>query len=100
MKKILKIGLIIIIIVTVIVLSINFYVILSTKKQILKDSEYSNLKDIDCILVLGAGWVHWMTSQPTRIGNLVPRRLRISIYALRSTVSTPTNPIRSPTSCV
>lgn len=43
---------------------------------------------------------HWMTSQPTRIGNLVPRRLRISIYALRSTVSTPTNPIRSPTSCV
>ena len=55
MKKILKIGLIIIFIVAVLVLSINFYVILSTKKQILKDSEYSNLKDIDCILVLGAG---------------------------------------------
>ena len=55
MKKILKIVLIIIFIVAVLVLSINFYVILSTKKQILKDSEYSNLKDIDCILVLGAG---------------------------------------------
>jgi len=55
MKKILKIGLIIIIIVTVIVLTINFYVILSTKNQIIKESEYGNLKDIDCILVLGAG---------------------------------------------
>lgn len=55
MKKILKIGLIIILVASVIVLSINFYVIFSTKKQILKDTDYSNLKDIDCILVLGAG---------------------------------------------
>lgn len=55
MKKILKLGLIIIMVASVIVLSINFYVIFSTKKQILKDTDYSNLKDIDCILVLGAG---------------------------------------------
>lgn len=54
MKKILKYALIIIIIAIVIVLSINFYVRLSTKKQIIKLEE-ANMEDIDCILVLGAG---------------------------------------------
>ena len=54
MKKILKYVLIIIIISIIIVLTINFYVKLSTKKQILKIEE-ANIKDIDCILVLGAG---------------------------------------------
>ena len=55
MKKILKIIIIIIIIITILVLSINFYVIGSTKRKIIKDNNYSKIKDIDCILILGAG---------------------------------------------
>ena len=40
----------------IIFLGINFYVILSTKNRVIDNSDYSNLpKDIDCILVLGAG---------------------------------------------
>ena len=38
-----------------IVLAINFYVKLSTKKQIIENNDYSNLEDIDCIIILGAG---------------------------------------------
>jgi len=34
---------------------INFYVKASTKKQILTESQATQLQDIDCILVLGAG---------------------------------------------
>lgn len=55
MKKILKIITIIIIIITILVLSINFYVIETTKRKIIKDNNYSKIKDIDCILILGAG---------------------------------------------
>ena len=55
MKKILKIIIIIIIIITILVLSINFYVIETTKRKIIKDNNYSKIKDIDCILILGAG---------------------------------------------
>lgn len=54
MKKILKYTLVIIMILIIIVLAINFYVKLSTKKQIIKIEE-ANIEDIDCILVLGAG---------------------------------------------
>ena len=53
MKKILKYIMIIIAVIGIIILAINLYVKISTKKQIIKD--YSNLKDIDCIIVLGAG---------------------------------------------
>lgn len=35
-------------------LSVNWYVIGSTKKQILTDSDIANLKDVDCLIVLGA----------------------------------------------
>lgn len=58
MKKIVKYGvifLIIIIVVIVIMLGINLYVKSSTKKQIIVNDDYSSLKDIDCIIVLGAG---------------------------------------------
>ena len=55
MKKILKIITIIIIIITILVLSINLYVIGITKRKIIKDNNYSKMKDIDCILILGAG---------------------------------------------
>ena len=58
MKKIAKYGvicLIIIIVLMLIILGINLYVKSSTKNQIIENNDYSNLKDIDCIVVLGAG---------------------------------------------
>ena len=55
MKKIIKYLIILIIIGITIVLSINFYVILSTQKQILTYSNIKNNNEYDCILVLGAG---------------------------------------------
>ena len=54
MKKVIKYVIIFILIVILIVLSINFYVIISTKNQIL-EVENANLDNVDCILVLGAG---------------------------------------------
>lgn len=53
MLKYLKWGIIILIIIIAIVLIINFYVILSTKNQIIEKS--TSKDEIDCILVLGAG---------------------------------------------
>lgn len=53
MKKFIKYGLILIILMVLLVLTINIYVVLSTKKQIIND--YKNIENIDCILVLGAG---------------------------------------------
>lgn len=55
MKKIIKYIIIILIVIIVIVLGINFYVKLSTKNQIIKNKDDSKLKDVDCIIVLGAG---------------------------------------------
>ena len=46
---------IIAVILLIVFLSINFYVKASTKKQIISNSDYTNLKDIDCIIILGAG---------------------------------------------
>lgn len=55
MKKIIKYVAIILIVIIVIVFGINFYVKLSTKKQIIGNKDDSRLKDVDCIIVLGAG---------------------------------------------
>lgn len=55
MKKILKWIIIILVSIATIILAINFYVKVSTKKLIITDNDYSDLKDIDCIIVLGAG---------------------------------------------
>ena len=55
MKKVIIYVFIFAIIAILIVLGINIYVKISTKKQIIENSDYSNLKDIDCIIVLGAG---------------------------------------------
>jgi vancomycin permeability regulator SanA len=55
MKKIIKYLIILIVVGISIILSINFYVILSTKKQITNLSELKNKNDYDCIIVLGAG---------------------------------------------
>ena len=57
-KKVLKGGIIVIVVLAVIViiaLGINLFVRLSTKKQIIKEDQYSNLSDVDCIIILGAG---------------------------------------------
>ena len=54
-KKIILIFLILIITGVIIVLGINAYVKGSTKNQIIRNNDYSNLQDIDCIIVLGAG---------------------------------------------
>lgn len=55
MKKIIKYVTIVLMVMIVIVLGINFYVKLSTKKQIIGNKDDSRLKDVDCIIVLGAG---------------------------------------------
>lgn len=58
MNKIVKYGgifLIIIVVLILIPLVVNFYVKLSTKNQIMENDNSSNLEDIDCIIVLGAG---------------------------------------------
>jgi vancomycin permeability regulator SanA len=55
MKKIIKYIVILIIVTITLVISINFYVILSTKKQIITLDSIKNNNEYDCILVLGAG---------------------------------------------
>ena len=55
LKKIIIIFLILIITGVIIVLGINAYVKGSTKNQIIRNNDYSNLQYIDCIIVLGAG---------------------------------------------
>ena len=55
MKKIIKLLIIGFGILLLIIMLINLYVIFSTKNQILKDDNLKKLKDIDCVLILGAG---------------------------------------------
>ena len=55
MKKMIKYVVLVVAIFILIVLSINLYVKLSTKKHILTNNDYSSLQNIDCIIVLGAG---------------------------------------------
>ena len=55
MKKVITTIIIVLIILAIIVISVNIYVKASTKKQIIKEDNYSELKDIECIIVLGAG---------------------------------------------
>ena len=55
LKKLILILLILGISMSIIVFAINYHVKETTRNQILKNGEYTELKDIDCILVLGAG---------------------------------------------
>ena len=58
MNKIIKIIILLVIVLAIILLlifGINFYVKESTKHQIITKKNYSKLKEIDCIIVLGAG---------------------------------------------
>ena len=54
MKKMIIFIAILLLIIFLIALLINTYVTQSTKKQIISKDNYSNLTDIDCIIVLGA----------------------------------------------
>ena len=53
MKKMFKYLVCLIVISALVVFGIDLYVVFSTKDRIV--NEYSELKDIDCIVVLGAG---------------------------------------------
>ena len=55
MKKVLKYGIIFVIILAIIIFGINLYVTMSVSKQIIKESDYKKLSDMDCIIILGAG---------------------------------------------
>ncbi len=55
MKKIIIIFVTTILLGILLVIGINFYVVFSTKNQIIENIENINLQDIDCILILGAG---------------------------------------------
>ena len=55
MKKVIKYIIILVLIIVIISIIINCYVKCSVKNQILKEKDYTNLKNIDCIIVLGAG---------------------------------------------
>lgn len=55
MKKMIKIGIIFLIILIAIILLINLLVKQTTKNQIITEQDASKLENIDCILVLGAG---------------------------------------------
>lgn len=55
MKKVMIIMSIMLITLIAVVFGINFWVKLTTQKQILTESQVGKLEDIDCILVLGAG---------------------------------------------
>jgi len=53
MNKILKYITILVFLLILVVFSINFYVVASTKSSFVTD--YKNLGDVDCIIILGAG---------------------------------------------
>ena len=55
MKKIFTILIIVVFIGLIILFSINFYVMNSSKENIIKTNDFTSIKNIDCILILGAG---------------------------------------------
>lgn len=55
MKKVIKYGIIIIIAIMIMIFGINFFVKITTQKQIITNNECSKIQDVDCIIVLGAG---------------------------------------------
>lgn len=55
MKKLFKILIRIALMCIVLVLGINLYVTETAKKKIIKDNNFDSLKNMDCIVILGAG---------------------------------------------
>lgn len=54
-NRMIKIMIIGIIILMIAIFSLNIYVVNSTKNEILKEENVSNIEGVDCILILGAG---------------------------------------------
>lgn len=54
-KKVLMFIIIFIIVIILLILGINIFVVFSTKNNIITEESAKDLKDIDCILILGAG---------------------------------------------
>lgn len=54
-KKILMFIIIFIIVIILLILGINFFVVFSTKNNIINEESAKDLKGMDCILILGAG---------------------------------------------
>lgn len=55
LKNILVIGSIVIVIAIIVVITINFWIVASSKNRIITEEQAKNLPKADCILVLGAG---------------------------------------------
>ncbi|MBD9158606.1 MAG: SanA protein [Clostridiales bacterium] len=55
MNRMIKIMIIGIIILMIAIFSLNIYVVNSTKNEIVKEENVSNIEGVDCILILGAG---------------------------------------------
>ena len=55
MKRVVIIVLVIIVILALVILGINFYVELSIKNKIVSEEQASQIENVDCILILGAG---------------------------------------------
>ncbi len=55
MRKIVIYLAIFVVMIGILILGINFFVILNTKRNILTEQDVINISDIDCILILGAG---------------------------------------------
>ena len=53
-KRIIIVLLVLFLLAIALIFGINYYVKFSTKKQIIKDNDFSNIDNIDCILILGA----------------------------------------------
>lgn len=54
-NRMIKIMIICIIILMIAIFSLNIYVVNSTKNEIVKEENVSNIEGVDCILILGAG---------------------------------------------
>ncbi len=54
-KRVILVMLVIVLVFLAIILGINFFVMAKAKSKMISEEEAKNLKDVDCILVLGAG---------------------------------------------
>ena len=75
MKNIFKIIIILISIMIFGPKMINDYVVFSSKNKIIMEEDYDSLKDIDCILVLGAG--AWGNSPSPLLGDRLDKGIEL-----------------------
>ncbi len=54
-KRVFMIGTVSILVILIVLLTINFFVVGSTKSKVILEEEASKLENVDCIIVLGAG---------------------------------------------